>query len=156
MEKKSGAIYWFQYGELECDKEYIGQTSRTFGERFIEHLKDSSPMHHHSNTICHLTTKGNFQITGRKDHGTARTIKESIYIRVSNPTLNRNIGKFNLHHIWDRVLLNTPGCKINRQVQSTCPSGILSHPNLTPPAYLHRSLEHAHTTPWSQHTHRTS
>ena len=33
------------------------------------------------------------------------TIKESIYIRVNSPTLNRNIGKFNLHHIWDRVLL---------------------------------------------------
>ena len=32
-----------------------------------------------------------------------------IYIRVNNPTLNNNIGKFNLSHIWDRVLLNTNG-----------------------------------------------
>ena len=47
----------------------------------------------------------------------ARTIKESIYIRVNNPTLNRNISKFNLHHIWDRVLLNTPGLKIKKHVQ---------------------------------------
>ena len=29
----------------------------------------------------------------------ARNIKESIYIRVNNPTLNNNIGKFNLSHI---------------------------------------------------------
>ena len=43
--------------------------------------------------------------------------KESIYIRVNNPTLNRNKGKFNLHHIWDRVLLNIPGLKIKRHVQ---------------------------------------
>ena len=28
---------------------------------------------------------------------------------VNNPTLNRNIGKYNLNHIWDRVLFNTPG-----------------------------------------------
>ena len=26
--------------------------------------------------------------------------------------LNRNIGKYNLNHIWDRVLFNTPGLKI--------------------------------------------
>ena len=25
---------------------------------------------------------------------------------VNNPTLNNNIGKFNLPHIWDKVLLN--------------------------------------------------
>ena len=28
---------------------------------------------------------------------------------VNNPSLNNNIGKFNLSHIWDRVLLNTKG-----------------------------------------------
>ena len=31
-----------------------------------------------------------------------RTIKESTFIRVNNPKLKRNIGKFNLPHIWDR------------------------------------------------------
>ena len=40
---------------------------------------------------------------------------ESIYIRVNNPALNNNIGKFNLSHIWDRVLLNTKGLTLNRQ-----------------------------------------
>ena len=44
-------------------------------------------------------------------------LKESIYIRVNNPTLNRNIGKFNLHHVWDRVLRNTPGLKIKMDAQ---------------------------------------
>ena len=46
---------------------------------------------------------------GREGHNLARNIKESIYIRVNNPTLNNNIGKFNLSHIWDRVLFNTKG-----------------------------------------------
>ena len=45
----------------------------------------------------------------------ARNIKESIYIRANNPTLNNNIGKFNLSHIWDRVLLNTKGLTLNKQ-----------------------------------------
>ena len=48
----------------------------------------------------------------------ARNIKESIFIRVNNPTLNRNIGKFNLPHIWDRVLLNTPGLKLKRHAHT--------------------------------------
>ena len=35
-----------------------------------------------------------------------------INIWVNNPTLNRrNIGKFNLSHIWDRVLFSTPNLK---------------------------------------------
>ena len=36
---QSGAIYWYQFGDLACDEEYIGKTSRTFGERYKEHLK---------------------------------------------------------------------------------------------------------------------
>ena len=106
---KSRAIYWFQCGDLSCDDEYIGETSRTFGEGFKEHLKDPFPIRHHSNNTGHPTSQNNFQIIGREGHGLARNIKQSIFIRVNNPTLNRNIGKFNLPHIWDRVLLNTPG-----------------------------------------------
>ena len=58
-----------------------------------------------------------FQKIGR-GHGLARNIKESIFIRVNNPTLNRKIGKFNLPHIWNRVLLNTSGLNLKRHVQA--------------------------------------
>ena len=118
MVSKSGAIYWFQCGDLTCDDEYIEETSSTFGERFKEHLKDPSPIHHYSNNIDHPTSKNNFQIIGREGDGLARNIKKSIFIRTNNPKLNRNIGKFNLPHIWDRVLLNTPDLNLKRQVQA--------------------------------------
>ena len=39
MVNQSGAIYWYQCGDLGCDDEYIGEASRTFGERYKEHLK---------------------------------------------------------------------------------------------------------------------
>ena len=117
MVSKSGAIYWFKCGDLSCDDEYIGETSRTFGERFKEHLKDPSPIHHHSNQTAHPTNQINFQIIGR-GHGLARNIKESIFIRVNIPTLNRNIGKFNLPDIWDRILLNTSGLTLERHAQA--------------------------------------
>ena len=45
---------------------------------------------------------------GREDQNVIRAIKEAIYIRVNSPSLNRNIGKYHLPHIWDEVLLNNP------------------------------------------------
>ena len=111
-DKKSGVIYSYQCGDLACDEEYIGETARTLGERYIEHLKQPFPIHAHIQQTGHTTTRKNFNIIGREDQGLARTIKESIYIRVNNPTLNRYIGKYNLNHIWDRVLFKTPGLKI--------------------------------------------
>ena len=77
--------------------------------KLIGILKAPSAIHHHSTLTGHTTNHNNFQIIGREGHNLARNIKESIYIRVNNPSLNNNIGKFNLSHIWDRVLLNTKG-----------------------------------------------
>ena len=59
MVSKSGATYWFQCGDLSCDEEYLGETSRTFGERYKEHLKDPSPIHQHSNHTGHPTSPNN-------------------------------------------------------------------------------------------------
>ena len=91
---------------MECDEKYIGETARTFGERFKEHLKAPSPIHDHSNTTGHTTTLDNFSIVGREEQYLSRLIKESMFIRVNNPSLNRNIGKYHLPHIWDEVLIN--------------------------------------------------
>ena len=41
-----------------------------------------------------------------------------MFIRVNYPTLNNSVGKFNLLHIWDRVLLNTPGLNLKKQVNN--------------------------------------
>ena len=117
MVNQSGAIYWYQCGDLGCD-EYIGETSRTFGERYKEHPKAPSAFHHHSSQTGHPTSHNNFQMIGREGHNLARNSKESIYIRVNNPTLNNNVGKFNLLHIWDRVLLNTKGLNLKRQISN--------------------------------------
>ena len=114
MVSQSDSIYWYQCGDLSCDDEYIGETSRTFGQRYKEHLKVPSPIYHHNNQTNHPINQINFKIIGREVHHMSRYVKESIFIRVNNPTLNNNIGKFNLPHIWDRVLINTPGLKLNK------------------------------------------
>ena len=98
-DKKCGAIYSFQCNHIACDEEYIGETARTLGERCKEHLKQPSHIHAHIQQTGHNTTDTSFSIIGREDQGLARTIKESVYIKVNNPTLNQNIGKYNLSHI---------------------------------------------------------
>ena len=108
---KSSVIHQYTCGMIDCDEEYIGESGRTFGERYKEHLKAPSPIFLHQNNSSHVTTLDNFRIIGREDSSLARTIKESMYIRVNNPTLNSNIGKYNLPHIWDKLLFSIPELK---------------------------------------------
>ena len=112
IQKKSGVIYRYKYDRLECDEEYIGESSRTFGERLREHLKAHSPIFGHYNINGHNVIIDNFRIVGREDQNVMRTIKEALYIRVNNSSLNRNIGKYHLPHIWDDVLFNTSELKL--------------------------------------------
>ena len=57
MVSKSGAIYWFQCGDLTCNDDKIGEHPG-LGERFKEH---PSPIHHHSNHTGHPTGQNNFK-----------------------------------------------------------------------------------------------
>ena len=57
MENKSGAIYWFQCEDLASHEEYVGETLRTFGGRFKNHVKEPSPIHNHSNNTAILPLK---------------------------------------------------------------------------------------------------
>ena len=103
---KSVIIYRFKCNRVECDDEYMGESSGTFGEMFREHLKAPCPVYDHYNITGHSTIIENFSIVGREDQNLIRTIKEALYIRVNNPSFNRNIDKYHLPHIWDEVLLN--------------------------------------------------
>ena len=114
MANKSSIIYSYCCGELGCDEEYVGESGRTLGERFKEHMKTPSPIFHHQTASGHITSMDNFKILGREENNMARTIKEAMFIRVNNPTLNRNIGKYNLPHIWDRILLTIPELKLKK------------------------------------------
>ena len=112
LTKKSGIIYRYKCDMLECDEEYIGETARTFGERYKEHLKTPSPIYDHYNISGYNITLNNFSIVGREEQNLSRLIKESMFIRVNNPSLNKNIGKYHLPHIWDEVLINNIELKL--------------------------------------------
>ena len=126
IQKKSGVIYRYQCDRVECDEEYIGESSRTFGDRFKEHLKAPSPIYDHQNITGHNVTLDNFSIVWREDQNLCRWIKEALYIRINNPSLNKNIGKYHLPHIWDEVLHNTSELKTKINTHIHLPLGTTS------------------------------
>ena len=109
---KSGVIYRYKCSEDGCEEEYFGESARTFAERFKEHQKFPSPIHDHCNISDHKVTISNFTIIGREDQNLTRAIKEALFIMVNDPSLNRNIGKYHLPHMWDEVLHKTSDLKL--------------------------------------------
>ena len=110
--QKSGLIYRYKYGRVDCEDEYIGKSGRTLAERFREHMRAPSLIHDHFNITGHDVSLNNFSIVGREDQSMARTITEATLIRVNDPSLNRNIGKYQLPLIWDEALVKSPELKL--------------------------------------------
>ena len=81
-------------------------------------------------------------------------LKNQSTLELTTPLFNRNIGKFNVHHIWDRVHINTPGLKIKKHAQDI--GHAQSTQANTPMHIFTGSMEHAQKTPLSEHIHRTS
>ena len=105
--KKSGVIYRYECDEIGCDEEYIGESARTIAERFKEHQNAPSPIFDYSNISGDKVNIDNFTIVGREDQNLTRAIKEAQFIRVNDPSPNRNIDKYHLPHVWDEVLHKT-------------------------------------------------
>ena len=101
--QKSEVIYKFKFQHINCLKEYIGESGRTFGDRLKEHLRVPSPIHQHSNSTGHPVSPDCFTIAHRESQGVTGNIKEVMYIQVNDPSLNRNLGKYHPPHIWDQI-----------------------------------------------------
>ena len=110
--QKDGVMYRYRCGMVDCGEEYIGESGSTFARRFKEHMKGPSPILDHYNTTGHDIFLGNFSFVGREDQNIARSIKEATLIRVNDQSLNRNIGKYQLPHIWDEILVNSSELKL--------------------------------------------
>ena len=116
IKKKSGIIYRCKCNRV-CDDEYIGESSRTFGERFREHLKTPSPIYDYYNATGHSTTTEDFSIVGKEDQNLIRAIKEAIYIRVNNPSPEQehrqvpsasHMGWGSVQHLRTHIKIDSP------------------------------------------------
>ena len=72
------------------------------------HLRAPSPIHQHSQTTKHPLNLEYFTKVDREGQCVTRTIKEVMYIHVNDPSLKRNLRKYQMPHIRDEVLQDTP------------------------------------------------
>ena len=98
---QTGITYHYQCPQINCLSAYIGESGRSLGERVKEHFKAPSLIHLHRTTAGHPMDPEQFNIVHKEVNNQSRTIKEAMFIHVQDPTLNRNLGKYQLLHIWD-------------------------------------------------------
>ena len=101
---RSSTIYHYKYPHLTFPESYIGESGMALGDRDNEPLKAPSPIFTHSNSTGHSLDKDCFNIIHKEINSFSRIIKEAMFIRVHDPMLNRNLGKYQLPHIWDNIL----------------------------------------------------
>ena len=142
QKQKSGIIYYYKCPHINCPEAYIGESGRALGERIKEHLKAPSPIFHHSSSTGHTLDLDNFNIIHKEVHSHSRTIKEAMFICVNDPTLNRNLGKYQLQHVWDSILQASPMLQLR-------PSSLPTSPIPSLPQTIHSSqpILHVTTTP---------
>ena len=67
----------------------------------MEYLRAQSPIYDHYKTTGHEVSLDNSSIVDRDDQSMTRTIREAMLMRVNDPFLNRNIGKYQLvNNLW--------------------------------------------------------
>ena len=131
LSPKSGVIYQFKCTQVGCNE----KSGRTFGKRLEEHLRAPPPTGHYINVDI-------LSIVATEAQGVAWAIKEAIFIRVNDPSLNRNLGKYQLPHIWDEVLQDTPTLHL-RQPSAATPQWTQS-----PMAHIGAHTLFTTPTPW--------
>ena len=82
--------------------EHLGQAQRT----------SQGPIHQLKSSTGHPISPDCFSIVHRESQGTTRNIKEAMFIRANDLSLNWNIGKYQLPHAWDQILQDTPALQL--------------------------------------------
>ena len=96
-----------------CEDSYIGESGRIFKDRFRDHNREPSPVYLHRVHSGHPPpTEQDVDILAQEPNATKRLFKEAMFIRVHNPILNRNVGKYQLPHIYDNLIKHNEELKI--------------------------------------------
>ena len=103
----------------KCPESYIGETERSLKTRFLEHRRPSSTssevsQHIHLESPGHSVDLKEVKVLDRDPRYFERGVKEAIYIRVNQPTLNKDGGRYQLPRVFDPILRS-------RVKKVTCP-----------------------------------
>ncbi|KAI8493887.1 hypothetical protein Bbelb_282340 [Branchiostoma belcheri] len=121
---KANVIYRLKCEEPNCNNTYIGETSRPLKVRYKEHCRPSANgyssaiFHHLQHNQGHSFKLESTDVLDRETRWWERGVKEAIYERMYNPTLNREGGlRVDLSGTWD-FCTSSPE---DRQHLSSCP-----------------------------------
>ena len=109
---QSGIVYGVQCADnYNCTDCYIGETSQPLRKRFQQHTSGSSvsAVFDHLKASGHKTDLEEVKIIDRETRWFERGVKEAIWVRAENPSLNRSGGvRIKLSHAWDRTIRTLP------------------------------------------------
>ena len=102
-----GPVHYIQCDT--CEASYAGDTETSLKTRFSEHGRSSattSEVSHHINfdRLGHMINLENTKfLTVVEPKWFERGVKETIYIRLKDPNLNSDWGRYNLSSVWDNL-----------------------------------------------------
>ena len=99
-------VYHWKFQADGCSSSYIGENSRSLGERVKEHSKSkTSAILKHCKDFHHpLPSIKNFTIIDKDSSQITQEAKEAIVIQKLDANLNRNIGKMSIQHCFDPLI----------------------------------------------------
>ena len=94
---------------IKCEECHVGETERSQKPGFKEHRRPSSITSEVAKRICvnhphHFMELENTEILTTEYKWFERGVKEAIYIRALNPSLNREEGRDNLPLVLDNII----------------------------------------------------
>ena len=108
-------MYGIKCGTASCSEFYIGETCQSLKARANQHRKPCSNEAQNSAVYVHLKDKihafktDDVVILDREERYIERGIKEAIWERVEDPSLNKKGGlRFQLSKAWDQALRDVP------------------------------------------------
>ena len=115
---KNGVIYHIPCAGINntpCPGTYVGETERTAFARFKEHTATStnaqgkfkSAMLQHAKDEGHHFRRDDVTILDHEENWIRRGIKEAIFIKTLNPTINLDPGRHTLSTHFDSIINNS-------------------------------------------------
>ena len=104
--QKTDIIYHWKCPADNCTAVYTGENNRSLKERVSDHRNQttSAIRNHHISTKHPKAELKDFTMIDRESNTLHHQAKETLHIRIKDPSLNRNIGKVRIPSVFNKLL----------------------------------------------------